>query len=312
MKDIKFGIVVPTRNRPQNLVNLLKSIENSKLHPAALILVDFSDFHYDLPECTFPVLFERPGIEGQVNQRNYGVNLLNKLKLVDYVLILDDDIVLEVDAISECISTATYYVKQDLRFVGFSLNIVNLKSSNDLFRKMLLYPKKPGLVRITTFNSSLCDLSQDTECDWVVGGAALWSIDFLNRHPNNYPFSGKAYGEDLFYCSQVHNVARFAASSKAKCSHIDSYSTSQINNSFYVRYNEGVSDTNLRLYLARSFYMYSLPLTIFHILWSGFLGIVYGFMKLSAQHIALALGRIAGILKQSLNSSKYEKKGKVL
>ena len=81
---------------------------------------------------------------------------------------------------------------------------------------------------------------------------------------------------------------------------------------FYVRYNEGVSDTNLRLYLARSFYMYSLPLTIFHILWSGFLGIVYGFMKLSAQHIALALGRIAGILKQSLNSSKYEKKGKVL
>jgi len=300
MKDIKFGIVVPTRNRPLNLINLLKSIEKCTLHPVACIVVDFSDFDYDLPECTFPVFFERPGIVGQVKQRNYGIKLLYKLKLVDYVLLLDDDIILEADSIFESISTATRYVQKDLRFVGFSLNVINLKSSNDILRKILFYPKKPGVVLSTTFNSSLCNLYKDIECDWVLGGAALWNLDFLNQHPNKYPFSGKAFGEDLFYCSQVKNVARFAASLNAKCSHIDLYLESPINNSFRVIYNGGVSETNMRLYLARSFTMYSTFLTIVHIIWSGFLGIGYGLMTLSAKHSALALGRIAGVFKQIL------------
>src|SRR3972149_1187854 len=114
--NTKVGIVVPTRNRPENIVNLLASIEKSTIHPVVCVIVDSSDFVYELPVCSFPLLFETPGIRGQVNQRNYGIRLLKKFGNVEYALLLDDDIVLKPQAISEAIAGIERYVNNDPGF----------------------------------------------------------------------------------------------------------------------------------------------------------------------------------------------------
>ena len=142
--NTKVGIVVPTRNRPENIKNFLASIERSSIHPAVCV-VDSSDSAYELPVCSFPLLFETPGIRGQVNQRNYGIHLLKKFGGVEYALLLDDDIVLKPEAISEAMDGIKRYVRNDPGFVGFALNVINLRKSNHIYRRLLLHPKGLGL-----------------------------------------------------------------------------------------------------------------------------------------------------------------------
>lgn len=297
--DAKIGIVVPTRNRPKNIANLLASIEKSTIHPAVCIIVDSSDFVYEIPNCNFPLLFETPGIRGQVKQRNYGISLLKGFENVEYVFLLDDDIVLEPDAIREAISGIKRYVSNDPRFVGFALNIINLRKSNHIFRRLLLHPKKPGVVTMATINSSLANLDCDIESDWVLGGAGVWNLDFLIKNPSDYPFSGKAYSEDLYYCSMVRDNARFAALSKAKCTHVDPYEIRNSDNFCGSAYCEGINDAKIRMFIAKSFRQYSVFMTAIHILWVGVLGMVFGLALLDRVAFMLGFGRITGLIKSA-------------
>jgi len=296
--DNRIGIVVPTRNRPLNVAQFLAAVEGSTIHPAVCIIVDASDFNYDVPACIFPLRLMRPGLRGQVKQRNYGISLLKEFGNIEYALLLDDDILLEPDAINEALAGAARYVNQDSGFVGFALNIVNMGKSSRLSRRLLLHPKQPGVVTRAAFGSSLCNLDRDIECGWVLGGAALWNLDFLIENPNNYPIQGKAYGEDFYYCSMMRAHARFAALSKARCRHIDQYGISA--GSCRSLFGEGVSDTKVRMFIARKFPQYSVCLTIMHILWVGALGGGAGMVTCQCKAFMLGMGRLVGLVKRRL------------
>lgn len=299
MIDTKLGFVVPTRNRPGNIVKLLASIEKSTVYPAVCVIVDSSDFGYEIPSFSFPILFETPSIRGQVKQRNYGIGILREFGKIEYAFLIDDDMVLEPEAIREAVEGVERYVRISPKFVGFALNITNLRKSNHIFRRLMLYPKKSGMVTMSTANSSLSNLDCDTECDWVLGGAAVWNLDFLIKNPNDYPFSGKAYGEDLYYCSTVHDRARFAALSRSRCSHVDHYEIKKAENISRSAYIAGVNDTKIRMFIAKSFRQYSVFMTGIHILWVGFLGVVFGSALLDRAAFMLGIGRITGLTKSA-------------
>lgn len=307
--DDRIGIVVPTRNRPLNVAKFLAAVERSTIYPAVCIIVDASDFDYDVPACTFPLRLMKPGLRGQVKQRNYGINLLKEFGNIEYALLLDDDILLEQDAISEALAGAARYVSQDSGFVGFALNIVNMGTSSRLSRRLLLHPKQPGVVTRAAFGSSLCNLDRDIECGWVLGGAALWNLDFLIENPNDYPLPGKAYGEDLYYCSMVYAHARFAAFSKARCLHMDQYEIKSTIYSCRSLFRESVSDSKARMFIARKFPQYSVSLTIMHILWVGFLGVISGIATFKCEAIVFGAGRIVGLLKPHLSIGSACAKG---
>jgi glycosyltransferase involved in cell wall biosynthesis len=290
-----IGIVVPTRNRPENIKNLLVSIEGSSVHPAVCIIVDWSDEAYDLPSCSFPILFETPGIRGQVHQRNFGIRKLSEFGAVKYALLLDDDILLEPDTIAETLAGIARYEAVSKDFVGFALNITNLRNANHVFRRLLLHPRKPGAVSRSTFNSSLSNPDSDLECSWVLGGAAAWSLPFLVKNPSDYPFPGKAYSEDLYYCSMVRESARFAAFAKARCRHVDYYELRASENVFRSAYREGVSDTKIRMSIARKFRQYSTLLTAMHVVWVGAVGMTFGAAALDRAALGVGIGRIIGL-----------------
>lgn len=291
---VNFAIVVPTRNRPENVKNLLASIERSTIHPARCVVVDSSDFHYDLPTFSFPVLLATPKIVGQVGQRNYGVRLLNEGVSVDYVFTLDDDIIVEPESIGAALNGIRNFERIDHKFVGFALNIINMGSSASFFRRCMLYPRRPGVVTKSAFNSSLGSLESDMECDWVVGGAAVWRMDFISKNPSDYPFAGKAYAEDLYYCAKVRSRARFGAICNAKCSHLDSYGTRASGDVSYTAYREGFSDSSIRIHIAKIFPQFCAVLAVFHMLWVGLLGVGHGILFLDRAAFFLGVGRVAG------------------
>lgn len=293
--DVRVGVVIPTRNRPRNISKLLVSIEKSTLHPSLCVIVDSSSERYELPECSFNFLFVNPGITGQVNQRNYGFNIINQYSNIEYIFVLDDDIELDRFAISEALIGINKYLLSDDKFVGFSLNIKNLPSSATCAKKILLFTRKPGVVLKSSFNTALSNISCDFECDWVSGGAAVWRKDFICKNPNDYPFLGKAYGEDLYYCSKVRAIARFGAIHKSLCLHNDEYGRDYLLVGISSAYNEGLNDCLVRKFIAKKFPQYSLSLMKLHMLWVGLMGIGYGLISVKKIFVFVGLGRVAGL-----------------
>jgi glycosyltransferase involved in cell wall biosynthesis len=290
-----FGVVIPTRNRPVNIHRLVLSLEHSTLQPTICVIIDSSDFSYDISSRNFQIIFVTPGVRGQVQQRNYGILLLQDFPDIEYVMFLDDDIVVAPSCLQEAMTAVEKYASLDTAFVGFALNIVNLKKSSHILRRLLLHPPNPGRVSQSAFCSSLSNLDYDMECEWVLGGAAVWSKKFLSRHLNDYPFKGKAYSEDLYYSSLVRNQARFFALARAKCRHEDNYEIASVPNSFRVAYREGVNDTRIRIYLAKRFPQYSVYLATLHTIWVSFVGVCFGIFSLNRNSCALGMGRLTGL-----------------
>ena len=296
MSGSRVGIVVPTRNRSNNVLALLSALERSSVYPEVCLIVDSSDNEYSLPETSFPVLLLRPGIKGQVAQRNFGIDYLRETRSIEYALLLDDDIVLEKNAIREAIDSIQRFKEKDSLYVGFSLNITNFRNAGHLVRRLLLHPNKPGAVTKGAMNSSLCNANKDVECDWVLGGAAIWDLDFLCAHRNNYPFAGKAYAEDLYFSSKVHGHGKFAVISGARCGHFDQY-RSGFDSKCMPFYFEGEKETAVRVFIAASFPQYSETRAKFHILWIAVLGILSGVLTFKCAPFMLGIGRISGLIR---------------
>jgi glycosyltransferase involved in cell wall biosynthesis len=297
MKNNNFAIVIPTKNRPKNLKNLIQSLCESLLKPVIVIIVDSSDNFGKLNSSYLNIIYENPNIIGQVKQRNYGIKKLIDNYDVDYILCLDDDILLFKSTLTELFNGVDKFRKIDSSFIGFSLNIVNNKSAKSFSRRILMYSKIPGKITKSAYNSSLSSDDCDIESDWVLGGATLWSKEFLKSNINDYPFSGKAYGEDLYYSSKIRSIARFAVIESARCLHNDIYESEKnflFNNNSFV---EGYRDSQARFFIANSFPQYSLIMSILHTLWIGSLGFIGGIFKFNGNIMLLSLGRIFGCIK---------------
>jgi glycosyltransferase involved in cell wall biosynthesis len=91
----EISIVVPTRNRKDHVITLLKSIALQEFPPKEILIVDSSDdcsYHAEITSAfsTMPLKFliSKPSV---CVQRNVGI----KAALYDWVLLLDDDIEIE-------------------------------------------------------------------------------------------------------------------------------------------------------------------------------------------------------------------------
>jgi glycosyltransferase involved in cell wall biosynthesis len=293
-----LGIVIPTRNRHRNLDQLLLYLDKSSMYPSRCIIVDSSDFLYRAPAVKFSLEVVRAPQKGQVRQRNHGISLLSLNSEIKYVLILDDDILLGEETIRQAMLRATICRGEDPQFVGFGLNLQTRR--RDILSAIMLYPVAPGVVTRSCVGSAPKNLTQDISCDWVLGGCTLWDLNFLVSNPNDYPFEGKAYAEDLYFCSLVSHKAKFMALSEARCMHIDQYNEA---NGLKELCFAGIDDVRVRLYISKRFSKYSQILTWLHLFWIGILGFFYGLITLRRERVFLGGGRVLGLLKITRNQA---------
>jgi hypothetical protein len=131
----------------------------------------------------------------------------------------------------------------------------------------------------------------------VLGGASLWNLKFLQANPNDYPFPGKAYAEDLYYSSKVRRIARFATISSARCLHIDAYMEG-VSPTAMAALKAGQMEVSVRLYIVRTFPQYFLPFAILHIVWIGLAGLVFSAISLRKETFFMSIGRLIGLFKK--------------
>ena len=101
MKRDKLAVIIPTKDRPAELMRLLRSIASQKRAPDQIIIIDGGDEPVSAISHSFPDLpidYKRQVPASLTAQRNTGIRML--ADHITLVVFFDDDIVLEKDSIS--------------------------------------------------------------------------------------------------------------------------------------------------------------------------------------------------------------------
>lgn len=160
--------------------------------------------------------------KGQVVQRCYGFSKTNS----EFVLQLDDDVILAENCIEELIKTMQLLPKNSS--VAPQLYLLNsgkfayrIPTARDLYLGYWANGKngyQPGKVSKSGINFGFKELNtfEAQEVDWLPGGCVLHRRENLILE-NYYPFKGKAFAEDLFHCMSLkRNGIQFFISPNSK------------------------------------------------------------------------------------------------
>ena len=203
MKKINYissdlALIIPTRNRPNEVKRLLGSISKQDCELGRIIVIgsgiDISDIILSFKK-KIPVEYYKCN-PGQIKQRNKGISKLNtSTKLVGTI---DDDVVFYKTAISEMIKFWNQ-VQNDTAGIGF--NIVN-QDGHKYSRLRGFFGvslPEPGKVMKSGQNTSIINVKNNIRSEWLNGGTTVWKQDILKSHKHNDLYSRWAVYEDLIF-----------------------------------------------------------------------------------------------------------------
>jgi GT2 family glycosyltransferase len=174
---MKISVVIPTKNRAQELIECIKSVIAQSLPPDELIIVDASDteepylrireeFHQE----EFKYIHAKLNTTSADHQRNIGVRNSSG----DIIFFLDDDVVLDKDFIKEIVKVFEKDVEKKIG--GVMGNIVNTPRPKK-FKTLLLYSvRRIFLLPVSgtgRFRSSGCPT-------FAHGGKEIKNVEFLS------------------------------------------------------------------------------------------------------------------------------------
>ena len=204
--SIKLSVVIPTLGGSQ-LNETISSILQSTLVPDEILicLPKFNELFLE-EKLINKVQIIRTDEKAQVLQRSIGFCSARG----DFVLQLDDDVILEKD----CILTMWQFLNTNKEsasvapvFHNKSTKAANYYNHDSFFRKALYWLLNgdsgfqagkislSGMAFIFDFQDKKNSINK---VDWLPGGCVLHKKESLILE-NYYPFNGKAYGEDLIH-----------------------------------------------------------------------------------------------------------------
>jgi glycosyltransferase involved in cell wall biosynthesis len=194
-----LAVLVPTKDRPEKIRNLLDSLAAQSARPGRILIIDGGTSVRDVVVSyadRLPVEHHVCRPPGQIRQRNLGISLLDSR--TPLVACFDDDIVLEPEAVAEMIR---FWRHSDPQTAAVSFNIINTPPDRAslLQRLFLVTCASPGRVLRSGLPSSNCSVTSDVRVQWVCGGATVWRADVLTMHPHRELPGKWAIGEDIIY-----------------------------------------------------------------------------------------------------------------
>ena len=216
----KIAFIIPTRNRPELLGKLLRSIQDQTVMPHQVIIVDGSDISIEpkIKEFLSPIFsYNYVFPPSLTKQRNAGIKQLDgKITLAGY---LDDDVVLENDAVEKML-LFWEHCPDDVG--GTSFNIINAPKRNLLGRsvaRLFCMDGSRGKVLPSGFNTDVYPLLEDTYTEWLCGGATVWRKEILENYKYDEWYVGCSYQEDTDFSFQVAKKYKLIVVQKAKLHH---------------------------------------------------------------------------------------------
>ena len=194
----ELALIIPTKDRPVQVKRHLQSLVTQNCEVGRVIVVasgeDIEDIVMSFKD-KLPVEYYRSE-PGQIRQRNMGISKLdNRTKLV---ATMDDDATYHEDAIAKMIHFWNR-VEPDTAGVGF--NVVNRPlNKHSWFKGCLGFSSaKSGQVLKSGLGTSIHNVEENIQVQWLNGGSGVWRQDILMTNPSQEINTSRAVCEDLIF-----------------------------------------------------------------------------------------------------------------
>lgn len=215
-----LACLVPTMDRPVRVRALLESLVVQTVPCGRIMIVDGGESIESLVagfRDRLPVDYDRCTPPGQIRQRKLGLSMLDaRTPLVGF---MDDDLVLEPDAVEEMIACWNR-VAPETAGIGFNIVSEPPRRGSLLAALFLMGSAAPGRVLYSGYNTRMHNIESDTRTQWLGGGYTVWRRDVLDRHPQDELRTRWAIGEDLRYSYPIGKERPLYVCASAKVHHM--------------------------------------------------------------------------------------------
>jgi GT2 family glycosyltransferase len=216
-----LAILIATKDRLNQLQNLLDSICQSSNLPNKVVIVysgkDITSVANSFQKKINLELIYSP-VASQMYQKSIGIKAVGNTN--QWVLFLDDDVVLEVDTIEELYSE--YLANPIFKdFVGFGLSILNRSTRKissftlGILKFLKLYSNAPGSVTKSGHAQSYLDHPVEIEVKWL-NGISVWRSEVLFEYSVIQTDNTYSAYEDVNFSYRVSKNNRLLFAPKAK------------------------------------------------------------------------------------------------
>jgi len=234
----KVSVIIPTKNRKEDLFLTLDSVFNQTLLPFEIIIVDQSadrtDYTptrklADTKNIQFKVIYN-PSIRGLTQARNVGLDNIQG----DIVLFLDDDLVLDENYIRNVLKTFSEPCYQDVAGVG---GVVELLRGNKKFGFNHFF-------KLGHFSDAREKIKEKPlgiyESRYLWGGSMSLKREDIQGLRFDENMTGYSHGEDMDFCYRLSQKYRLVINNRAICVHkkspIGRYAGKRITNDVLFHY----------------------------------------------------------------------------
>jgi GT2 family glycosyltransferase len=254
---MKTLIVIPTRNRPDEIINTINFLNLNKNFFSKIIIVDSSDI--ELKEKIKKLLLNYSLniklIDAQPStctQRNIGFSFIED---EEFIMFLDDDNIFYNDALLQM----NNFLKKNINFAGIAFNQILKEEENfseklkkNFFtNKLSIYPSKKGGVSRSGWQSKFINFENDEIVEWLPTRAVIYRTDLIKNLKFDENLGIYGYLEDLDFSLELKKKGKLMVCSNAKYTHDQSIDRSgfefgkkEVRNRYYL-----VQKHNLNKYL---------------------------------------------------------------
>lgn len=221
----RIAFVVATKDRPEELRRLWRSLLAQTRLPDEVVVVDASAAPSPLPgpATATPVLRRvKATVASATRQRNLGIDAVGPD--IDLIGFLDDDAVLDESAVEAMLR---FFDEFGPELGGAAFNMINHPAMDlpeikqtPLVESLGLYARRGGAVTPSGFQTMIGAVEATTWTDWLPSGAAVWRREIFRAHRFDEWYSGYSYLEDLDFSYRVGRVYRLAVVAAARYRHL--------------------------------------------------------------------------------------------
>jgi GT2 family glycosyltransferase len=201
------SVVVPTKNRPDEVARMLRSLRAQPTMPLEVIVVDQSTPAYTLDPFVQLVHLHDPTIGGSAAARNRGADRARG----DVILFIDDDVIFESDCVREI--TLAFAARPEL--IGAQCSIHNPWDDAPLS----LYDVSTRIFEHGFFDSRPKRRGREAIPRLITGLASAYRRDLFQRERNDEALPGYSLAEDWDLTKRAARYGALATVSAARVRH---------------------------------------------------------------------------------------------
>lgn len=220
----KLAVVIATKDRPQQVRQVLQNLGEQTYHPDQLIVVDGSDnpdpsFVEQFPELNIDYVRVYP--PALTKQKNASLTVVRpEITLIGFI---DDDIVLEERSLEAMMS---FWEDAPEELAGAGLNLTNVyytKSWLKSLAKRLFFidDAQYGRILRSGLNTPIWNTASDKRVQWLGGGYTVWRKGVFDRFKFDEWYKGSGLGEDVNFSFHVGKEYQLAVVAGARATHSD-------------------------------------------------------------------------------------------